>query len=141
MNLLQGNVQIGIFLLRIVGFLGAILGIISHFSAWTTIKTGASSSITNTGLEGLGIIGVGILGVYLLLLLLNSVYALLPAIIFFPYMLEQFIGVNLLRYMPLESTKLLSGLYLLLPTAAILLLIGSLAPLFSLVLKNKIEKK
>ncbi len=137
MNLLQGNAHIGIFLLRAIGFLGAILGVFSHFLTWTTIKISDTSTITNTGLQGIGIIGLGILGVYLLLLLLNSVYIILPAIIFFPYMLEQFIGLGLLRYMPLESTKLGSGLYLFLPFAAILLLLGSLAPLFSHILQHK----
>jgi len=127
MNILQGNAAISVWLLRIIGLLGAVVGIACHFGTWHTIQTG-TKEIVSTGFDGLGMIAIGILIVYLLLLLLNSVYAVLCAVLFIPYMLEQVIGVNLLRYMPLETTKLFPALYLYLPFSTILMLVGSFAP-------------
>ena len=128
MKLLQGNAQTSLLLLRILGLLGAAIGIAAHFGNWHTIQT-TPKDIVHTGLEDMGMIGIGILAIYALLLSLNSIYAILLAVVFFPYMLEQVVGLNLLRYMPLATTKLHTPLYLFLPMAAVLLLIGSFAPI------------
>jgi lipid-A-disaccharide synthase-like uncharacterized protein len=123
MNILKGNASIGIILLKLVGFFGVILGTASHFLTWATIEAGDKKVLLN-GLEGIGFIGIRILVIYLILLALDSVYVILMGILFLPYMIEQVIGLHLLRYMPLSTTKLTPALYLFLPLAAFMLLIG-----------------
>ncbi len=137
MKLLQGNAQIGISILRILGIIGVLIGIASHFMTWTVIQTDGGKDVVITGYEGNGWIGILILIVFGLLLMLNSVYSILVLVFFIPYLLEQTIGINLLRYMPLESTKLQVGLYLYLPTGFFLSLIGSFAPVLSHIFKGK----
>lgn len=131
MSIFQGNAQTSLLVLRIIGLLGVFIGIFAHFLMWSDIDAGGGKHVINTGLEGYGLMGIGILVVFALLLLLNSVYAIVILLLFVPYMLEQIIGVNLLRYMPLSSTKLGAGLYLYLPMGFIFALIGSFAPIFS----------
>jgi hypothetical protein len=86
-DMIQGNASIGILLLRIIGILGALLGIASHFAVWTTIEAGAGKQVLLYGYQGLGMVGISLLGVSAVLLLLNSVYAIVPLVFFLPYML------------------------------------------------------
>jgi hypothetical protein len=138
-KILQGNASISLFLLRALGFLGAMTGIVAHFLTWYTIQN-KPQNVIGTGLEGIGMIGIGILVIYTLLILVNSAYSILPAVLFIPYMLEQVFGLHLLRYMPLDSTKLGVALYAFLPFSAILILIGSFAPILSQILSQKASK-
>lgn len=135
--MIQGNASIGILLLRIIGILGALLGIVSHFAVWTTIEAGAGKQVLLYGYEGLGLVGLALLGISAVLLLLNSVYAMVPLMFFLPYLLEQIIGLNLLRYMPLASTKLSPMLYAYLPTGFVWALVGSFAPILWHIFQNK----
>ena len=129
-NILQGNAQTSVGLLRILGVLGALIGIASHFFTWYTIQN-TPKNITGTGAEGLGFIGMAILVGYMGLLLLDSSYAILLALMFTLYMLEQTIGLHLLRYMPFATTKLSVFIYAYLPFSAILVLLGSFASILN----------
>lgn len=130
MNALKGTARSGALALRILGILGAIIGIAAHFMVWTDINA-ADHHVLIKGYEGYGAAGIGILVVFAALLALDSVYAILVLALFIPYMLEQIIGVNLLRYMPLDSTELRAPLYLLMPTGFGFALLGSFAPFVS----------
>jgi hypothetical protein len=136
-DMLQGSASIGILLLRVIGLLGALLGIASHFAVWTTIDAGGGKQVLLYGYQGLGMVGIGLLGVSAVLLLLNSVYAIVPLAFFLPYMLEQIIGLNLLRYMPLATTKLSPMLYAYLPTGFVWALLGSFAPMLGHIWQGK----
>lgn len=136
MNFIQGNSHTGIMVLRVLGFLGAGITVFAHFLMWHTILN-KPENVVVTGLQDAGFLGLIVVAVFLGLLLLNSVYAVLPAILLLPYMLEQVIGTHLLRYMPFESTKLGVGLYLYLPFGIFLILLGSLAPILYHCLHSK----
>lgn len=138
MKFLQGNIAISIFLLRMIGFLGAILGIFAHFNTWYTIIS-PPKDVIGTGLQDLGYIGIALLIFYLVLMLINSGYSILIAVVFMAYMLEQVIGTHLLRYMPLSTTKLSISLYLYLPLSSFLIVLGSFASIISQIIayKNK----
>ncbi|NJL13711.1 MAG: hypothetical protein HC913_12370 [Microscillaceae bacterium] len=124
LKVIQGNAQSATSLLWGIGVGGAILSLAAHFFVWR--KIGEKFLATGTSTEWFFVF-LGLFGVYLLGMFLGSVYTLLPALATCAYALEQVWGLHLLRYMPLESTKLYPALYLLLPIGAMAMLIGALS--------------
>jgi hypothetical protein len=129
-KILRGTANSGILLLWVLGLLGVVLGLFTHLLDWSIIDIDNQKRLVSRGIDtDLGPLALGILAVYCIFLGIRSVFTIFWAILFLVYTFEQVIGAHLLRYMPLETTKLLPGLYLYLPMAALMMLVGSFSPI------------
>jgi hypothetical protein len=137
-KILRGNAHSGILLLWILGLLGAVFGVLIHFLDWSIIAVDKQKNLVTRGIDtDFGALALAILAVYCIFLGIRSVFTIFWAMLFLAYTLEQVIGMHLLRYMPLESTKLLPPLYLYLPTVTGLMLVGSFSPILEKISRNK----
>jgi len=146
MNILQINAPTIVKLLLLSGILGAILGVWIYFQPWYEISIGSgyndTDSIIGTGANtDFGFIAIASLVIYTILLVLRSPYSLLFAFIFFVYYLESFFGQVLLKYMPLNTTELTPQLYLGLPVASFLVLLGAFGTILDKFIPSSILKK
>lgn len=125
LKIIGGSGKTGAWVLIGVGFFGVLLSVWSHVSVWNIVNNGN----TYTGFFEIGsMLPFLIIGLCLvtLLLVLRSVYTVIPVVFYFIYVFEKLFGTGIFRFIINGDVyNLQPALYSMLPLSAICMLTGA----------------
>lgn len=137
LQIIQGSGKTGAWVLIGVGFLGVFFSVWSHLSVWNIVDGGN----TYTGLfESMLVLPPLVIGLFVvtLLLVLRSVYTVIPVVFYFIYVFEKLFGTGIFRFVINDSIySLQPALYSMLPLSAVCMLTGAVGTVLYRIYKHQ----